>query len=117
MLRKTAISILKMAVIERNSYARFRQNSSSSFIAITVKIKAGCQWPYLSTDRNHFRADTTRPPGEHLRQVSRKSDQWYAITRKQLRTDVWRVDGPLCGKFYLSVELKKMSDDRFLHPL
>ena len=41
-----------------------------------VKIKDGCWRPYLSTDRNHFRACTTRPLGEHLRQVSKKSDQW-----------------------------------------
>ena len=57
--------------IERNSYARFRQNSSSGFggDAITVKIKDGCRWPYLSTDWNHFRACTTKPLGEHLGQV------------------------------------------------
>ena len=39
---------------------------------ITVKIKAGCRWPYLPTDRNHFLTDTTRPLGEHLRQVLKK---------------------------------------------
>ena len=57
--------------IERNSYARFRQNSSSVFggDAITVKIKDGCRQPYLWTDRNHFRACTTRPLGERLGQV------------------------------------------------
>ena len=59
---------------ERNAYARFLRNSYSGFRgdAITVKIA----WPYLSTDRNHIRADTTRPLGEHLRQVSKKNDQW-----------------------------------------
>ena len=31
--------------------------------AITVKIKDGCRKPHLSTDRNHFRACTTRPLG------------------------------------------------------
>ena len=64
--------------IERNSYARFRQNSSSGFggDVITVKIKDGCRRPYVSTDRNHFRACTTTPLGKHHRQVSKKSDQW-----------------------------------------
>ena len=42
----------------------------------TVKIKDGCRWPYLLIDPNHFRADKTRPLGEHLRQVLKKSDQW-----------------------------------------
>ena len=36
----------------------------------------GCQQPYLSMDRNHFWADTTRPLMEHLRKVSKKSDLW-----------------------------------------
>ena len=60
--------------IERNLYARFRQNSSSGFggDAIREKIKDGCPRPYLSMSWNHFRACTTRPLGE----VSRKSDQW-----------------------------------------
>ena len=40
---------------------------------ITVKIKDGCLWPYLATDRNHFRADTTRLLAEHLRKVFKKS--------------------------------------------
>ena len=31
-----------------------------------VKIKDGCRQPYLSTDRNHFQACTTRSLGEHL---------------------------------------------------
>ena len=57
--------------IERNSYARFRQNSSSGFRgdSITVEIKDGCRRPHLSTDRNNFRACTTRLLGKHLRQV------------------------------------------------
>ena len=61
-----------------DSYARFRQHSSSSFggDALTVKIKDGCHLPYLSTDWNHFWACTTRPLGEHLREVSKKSNQW-----------------------------------------
>ena len=33
-------------------------------------------WPYLLMDQNHLRAETTRPLVEHLRQVSKKSDQW-----------------------------------------
>ena len=41
-----------------------------------VKIKDGCRWPHLSTVRNQFKACTTRPLGEHLRQVSKKSNQW-----------------------------------------
>ena len=41
-----------------------------------VKITDGCRWPYLSTDRNHFQACTTRPLGKHLGQVSKKSDPW-----------------------------------------
>ena len=31
-----------------------------------MKIKDGCQWPYLSIDRNILQADTTRPLGKHL---------------------------------------------------
>ena len=61
-----------------DSYARFRQNSFGSFggDALTVKIKDGFHLPYLSTDWNHFWASTTRPLGEHLRKVSKKSNQW-----------------------------------------
>ena len=57
--------------IERNSYATFRQNSSSGYggDAITVKIIDGCEGPYLLTDRNNFRSCKTRPLGEHLGQV------------------------------------------------
>ena len=64
--------------IERNSYARFPQSSSSGFggDAITVKSKDGCRRPSLSTDLNHFRACTTRPLGEQLEQVSKTSHQW-----------------------------------------
>ena len=50
--------------------------------AIKVKIKDGYWRPNLSTDRNHFRADTSRPPGEHLRQVSKT---W--IKRQRSGTD------------------------------
>ena len=39
-----------------------------------MKIKDGCRRPYSSTDRNHFRARTTRPLGEYLK--LKKSDQW-----------------------------------------
>ena len=42
---------------------------------ITVKSKDGCWRPYLSTDRNYFRACTSRPLREYLRQVLKKSDQ------------------------------------------
>ena len=41
---------------------------------ITVRIKDGCRRPYLSTDRNHFRADINRPLVEHLRQDSKQSN-------------------------------------------
>ena len=60
--------------IERNSSARFRQNSSIGFggDAIKVKIKDGCRRPYLSTDWNQFREDTTRQLVKHLRQVYKK---------------------------------------------
>ena len=59
--------------IENNSYARFRLRSSSDFggDVITVNIKDGCWWPYLSTNRKHFQADTTRPLREHLRHVKK----------------------------------------------
>ena len=43
-----------------------------------LKTKDGCQWPYLSTDWNHFRACTTRPPGEHCGQVK----IWPVISEK-----------------------------------
>ena len=111
------LAILKMAAIwtrivfrqthletARNSYARFRLNSSSSFgDAITVKLKDGCRRPYLSTDqKKHFLVDTTKPLGEHLRQVSKKSDQW---SRRQCNEKQF-ADGPLWDKLYLLVELK-----------
>ena len=57
---------------------------------IMVQIKDGCRQPYLSTDQNHFRADTTRPLGKHLKQVLKKITSGFggeAITRKSLRTD------------------------------
>ena len=41
--------------------------------AITVKIKNGCRRPNLSTNRNHFRACTTTPLEEYLRQISKKN--------------------------------------------
>ena len=64
--------------IERNSYARFQLNSSSGFggDAIMVKIKDGCRQPYLLMDLCHFQVCTTRPLGEYLGQVLKKSDQW-----------------------------------------
>ena len=43
---------------------------------ITVKIKDGCRQPYLLTDRNHFRVNTIRPLGKHLRKFSKKSEYW-----------------------------------------
>ena len=64
---------------ERNSYARFWQNSSSGFEGdvTSVKIKVGRLQPYLAMDhQNHIRADTTGPLGEQPGQVSKKSDQW-----------------------------------------
>ena len=39
-----------------------------------MKIKDGCQRPYLSTDRNHIRADTAGPPLEHFRQAKKKKN-------------------------------------------
>ena len=67
---------------------------------VKVKIKDGCGRPYLSTDWNHFRADTTRLLGEHLRQVSEKSDQWSrrrCDNEKKVcgRTVGWMADGTL----------------------
>ena len=74
--------------IERNSSAKFRQNSSIGFgaDAIKVKIKDGCRRPYLSTDWNQFREDTTRQLMKHLRQVKKKKNptsglEGNAITR------------------------------------
>ena len=59
-----------------------------------VQIKDGRQRPYLSTDRNHIRADTTRPLGDNSGKFRKKSDQWSRrrcdIEKKF--TDVW-TDG------------------------
>ena len=76
--------------------------------AITVKIKIGGWLPHLSTDRIHFRADTTKPLGEHLRQVFKNSDQWARrrCDNEKKFTDGRTPDGPLWDKLYLSVELK-----------
>ena len=74
--------------IARNSYARFRPNSSSGFggDAITTAIYSVtwnkfpaaifasshiCQWAW-----NHFQVCTTRPLWEHLGQSYKTSDQW-----------------------------------------
>ena len=67
--------------IEKNSYTKFRQNSSSCFggDVLKVKIKVGYWRPYLSMNRNHFRANTTRPLGESIRQVSKPEDNWSCI--------------------------------------
>ena len=75
--------------IDRNSYA----SSGFGGDAIKVKIIDVCRWPHLSTDRNHFRADTTRLLGEHLRQVSKKSDK-LSRRRCDNETKVYgRTDG------------------------
>ena len=37
---------------------------------MTVKTKDDCQWPYLSMDRNHFRADTNRSLKKNLSHLS-----------------------------------------------
>ena len=98
--------------IERKFMQGFEKNSSHGFggDAITVKMKDGCRRPYLSTDRNHFRPETTRR--EHLGQVSRQINQ---LSRRRCddekklidgRTDGWTLDGPLRNKLYLLVELK-----------
>ena len=61
---------------------------------IKMKTKDGCRRPHPSTDRNHFRADTTRLLGDHLRQVSKKYDQWSRrrCDNEKKFTDV-RTDG------------------------
>ena len=49
------------------------------------------------TDQNHFRADTTRLQGEHLRQVSKNTTSGRgedAITRKKF------TDGRMDGGWY-----------------
>ena len=53
-------------------------DAAIAYLTKTIRrsIKDGDRWQYLSSDRNHFRADTTSPLVEHLRQVSRKSNQW-----------------------------------------
>ena len=62
-----------------------------------MNIKDGCRRPHLSTDRNHFRANTTKLLGEHLIQVSKKSDQWSRRRcdkeKQSLRTNGWTADG------------------------
>ena len=44
--------------------------------AITGKIQNDQRRPNLSTEQNQIGGCTTRPPGKHPRQVSKKSDQW-----------------------------------------
>ena len=76
LLSKGQLAILKMAAVRsylltdqnrlragasrhwEEFIGKFRQNSSGGFggDAMTVKIKDGCRWPYLSKDQNHFRA-------------------------------------------------------------
>ena len=61
---------------------------------ITVKIKDGRRQPYLSTDRNHIRADSTRLLEKQLGQVSKKYDQCprRRCDNEKKFTDVW-ADG------------------------
>ena len=92
--------------IERNSYARFRRNSSSGFgvDAITDKNKDGQRRPHLLMDWYHIRVDTTRPLGEQLRQVSKKSNQWSQ--RKCHNEKVyWRMDGRMDDRHLYQYEL------------
>ena len=70
-----------------------------------VQIKEGRRRPYLSTDRNHIRADTTRITGGTTRASSERNPTsglgGDAISRKSLqtcrRTDGWTPDGPSMG--------------------
>ena len=86
----------------KNSYAMSQQNSSSGFggDAIKVKIKDGCRRPHLWTDRNHFRADTTRLLGKYLRQVSTKSDQWSRRRCDNEKNVYRRTEGRMDGGWY-----------------
>ena len=43
--------------------------------AINRLIKDSDWQPYLSSDRNHFWADATRPPDEHFGQILKKSER------------------------------------------
>ena len=54
--------------------------------AITAKIKDGCRWPYLSMDRNQFRAVTTKALGKQLRQVSGKKNNNKKTKTKKKKT-------------------------------
>ena len=48
--------------------------SISREISLFANHEAGCRQPYLFTDWNHFRETTTKPLGEHIRQVSIKNN-------------------------------------------
>ena len=97
-IRKTRWVILRST----NSYARVRQNSSSGFggVAIKVKIKDGSRRPHLSTNRNLFREDTIRLLGDHFRQVSKKSDQWSRRRCDNEKKVYGRTDGRMDGGWY-----------------
>ena len=103
----------------------FQRNSSSGFggNAITVKIKFGRRRPYLLTDWNHIRADTTRPLGEQHGQVSKKSDQWsrrrYDNKKKftDRRTpDSLSIELTKSDKSYKSYRAKILFADRMTEP-
>ena len=80
--------------VERNPYAKFRQNSSSGYEgnSITGKIQA-CQWlPNLLTDQYQIWACTTRPPGEQpdkFRKYITSGLRGDVITSNCLWKDVW----------------------------
>ena len=65
-----------------------------------MKIKDSCRRPHLSTDRNHFRADTTSLLGKHLRQVSKKSDQWSRRRCDNEKKVYGRTAGRMDGGWY-----------------
>ena len=89
------------------SICKVRRHSSTGYggNAITEKIQDGRQRPYLSSDGNQIWTCTTRPPGEYLRQVSKKSDRWFQTRQREIiygRTDVRTPDSyppapPPCG--------------------
>ena len=70
-----------------------------------VQIKDGRRRPYLSTDRNHIRADTTRSLGGQLGQVPKEIRP--VVSEMRYREKVYRrVDGRTDGRRMVPVWVK-----------
>ena len=73
---------------------------------ITVQIKDGRRQPYLSTDRNHIQADTTRSLGGQRGQVPKEIRPLVSEEMRYREKVYRRVDGRTDGRRTVPVWVK-----------